>query len=390
MSLTSQLDGGALGAWFAGRFPGTERLAASITTAANRVDPVPPPPAEHHHTIDRAFTARAALLIDGSPPYSALQGLVTAGLASQDWAHRTAATFPSHRGLPPHHAKRAQDFRPTPTGWLDLKSPPTTSLITRHEPMLTEFFGRLVRYLDGHAPPGTLGTPNVEAGFARMCTLLASWATPNTNDALTALQATPNYTVDDLWDLPDEPTVLTLTALAERLRTHDTDRPLETWRAWGHDYAEPTGPATLKRADTGQAGTGLPAGVWGASTPTLVPHWATADLLIGTHLIDVHAADPTTNPTAIAHWLWRLAAYTWLDTANHYRARTVGLYLAAHGLHITWDATTFTQALLASPKGTEAARKDFLTQARKIIKTEGATPPPTPGLKVPIPWRPRP
>jgi hypothetical protein len=138
------------------------------------------------------------------------------------------------------------------------------------------------------------------------------------------------------------------------------------WRGWGRDYAEPVGPAALKRADTGQAGTGLPAGVWGVSAPEVVHDWAGADLLVGSR---------------------RLAACAWLDTADRYRARSVGLYLARHGLHVTWDGTTFTQALLGSAKGVETARREFLAVARKVITAEGALPP-TAGRRVPaIPWR---
>jgi hypothetical protein len=398
VSLTSQLDGGALGAWFASRFPGTERLAQSITATALRVEPVRPAgPVEPGHwaEVGGAFGARLALLVDGAPPYRALLGLVRAGLVSREWADRTAAAFPSHRGLDPDRAARGLELRPAPGGWVDLAGPVLGPPSTRHEPVLTEFFGRLVGYLDGHAPPGILGTPNVEAGFSRMCTLLTGWEAAYRSAELPAelaeLHARGDYTVDDLWDLPEEAVVVELADLAERLRQHQgdpRDRPLELWRGWGHDYAEPAGPAALKRADTGQAGSGLPAGVWGVSAPVLVHHWADADLLIGSRLLDVKTVVRADEPDRVARWLWQLAAYTWLDTTDRYRVRAVGLYLARHGLHVTWDATTFAQALLGSTKGVESARKEFLEIARKVITAEGAQPPsPNGGRKVPIPWR---
>jgi hypothetical protein len=248
--------------------------------------------------------------------------------------------------------------------------------------VLTEFFARLVGYLDEHAPPGVLGTPNIEAGFARVTWLLAGWAA----DRPAALQARADCTVDDLWDFADQPVVAELLALAERLRPPDGDpthRPLELWRGWGRDYAEPAGPAALKRADTGQVGTGLPAGVWGVSVPEVVHDWAGADLLVGSRLLAVETA---VDADRVARGLWRLAACTWLDTTDRYRVRSVGLYLARHGLHVTWDGTTFVQALLGSPKGAEAARREFLDVARKVITAEGAQPPTT-GRRTP--WRSR-
>ncbi|MCS7475497.1 hypothetical protein ACFFQW_15125 [Umezawaea endophytica] len=390
MTLTSQLDDGALGTWFAGRFPGTGRLVESIATAALRVEPVrsaDPAGPGHRVAVDGAFRARLALLVDGAPPYGALFGLVRAGLVSREWADRTAASFPSHRGLDAGRAARGLAWRPTPGGWVDLDGPVPRSSPTRHEPVLSEFFGRLVRYLDGHAAAGILGTPNVEAGFARMCVLLAGWASAELPVALLELHARQDYAVDDLWDLPEEAVVVELAAVAERLRQTDgdpRDRPLELWRGWGHDYAEPAGPAALKRADTGQAGSGLPAGVWGVSAPVLVPRWAEADLLIGSRLLDVRT--DTDDPDRLARGLWRLAAHTWLDTTDRYRVQAVGFYLARHGLHVTWDATTFTHALLGSAKGADAARKEFRRIAREVITAEGGHPPRT-GLKVP--WRSR-
>ncbi|HEX6341063.1 hypothetical protein [Umezawaea sp.] len=392
MSLTSQLDGGALGTWFAGRFPGTERLARSITTAARRIEPVRPAgPVEpdHRTEVAGAFRARLALLVDGAPPYRALHGLVRAGLVSREWADRTAAAFPSHRGLDRDRAARGLELRPAPGGWVDLAGQEGGRPPTRHEPVLAEFFGRLVGYLDGHARAGVLGTPNVEAGFARMCALLAAWGSADLPERLLALHAREDYSVDDLWDLPAEAVVVELVELAERLRVHESDpreRPLELWRRWGRDYAEPAGPAALRRATTGPLDDGLPAGVWGVSAPVLVPRWAEADLLVGSRLLDVEAVADVDEPERVARWLWRLAAYTWLDTTDRYRVRVVGLYLARHGLHVTWDATTFTQALLDSPRGVDSARREFLRIVRGTITAEGARPPHG-GRKVPIPWR---
>lgn len=387
MSLTSQLvPGRELHAWFADRFPGTQRLAGSIAAAVRDVAPVRPAgrvDVHHWAAVGGAFGARLALLIDAAPPYDALYGLVRAGLVSREWADRTAATFPSHRGLDAARAARGLAIRPTPTGWIDLAGPADGPEPSHHERVLGEFFARLVDYLDQYAPAGTLGTPGVEAGLARVCWLLAGWESDYRSAELPVdlaeLHRLPGYTVDDLRALPDEDVVAELVELAGRLRHHPRDphdRSLELWKTWSQ--AEP-GDRTVLRG-----------GALGVSAPVLVHHWADADLLIGSHLLDVKTVVRADDPAKVSRWLWQLLAYAWLDTADRYRVGVVGLYLARHGVHVSWGSTTFAQALLNSTRGVERAHREFLDIVSRVITAEGGQPPPASAggrrLRDTIPW----
>ncbi|MFE2755670.1 hypothetical protein ACFXGA_27085 [Actinosynnema sp. NPDC059335] len=388
MSLTSQLaPGQPLHTWFAEKFPGTQRLAGSIAAAVRDVAPVRPAgrvDARHWAAVGGAFGARLALLTDAAPPYYALYGLVRAGLVSREWADRTAATFPSHRGLDPERAARGLEIRPTPTGWIDLAGPADGPSQTHHERVLSEFFARLVAYLDQHAPAGKLGTTGVETGLARVCWLLAGWESAYRSAELPVelaeLHRLPGYTVDDLRALPDEAVVAELVELASRLRHHPRDprdRPLELWNTWSRDHP---GDRTV-----------LQGGALGVSAPVLVHHWADADLLIGSHLLDVKTVVRADDPAKTSRWLWQLLAYAWLDTTDRYRIGVVGLYLARHGVHVSWGTTTFEQALLGSTRGVDQAHAEFVDLASRVIAAEGAQPPPPLAsrrrLRDRIPWR---
>lgn len=48
--------------------------------------------------------------------------------------------------------------------------------------------------------------------------------------------------------------------------------------------------------------------------------------------------------------------YAWLDPADRYRVRDVGLYLARYGALITWPLPDLTAALLATPDRPDRGR----------------------------------
>jgi hypothetical protein len=79
----------------------------------------------------------------------------------------------------------------------------------------------------------------------------------------------------------------------------------------------------------------------------------------------------TSDAERSTRWLWQLIAYAWLDTADRYRIRNVGLYLARHGALITWDVNELADRLLSGRDRT-AARQEFRAVARKVIAREGA------------------
>ncbi len=71
-------------------------------------------------------------------------------------------------------------------------------------------------------------------------------------------------------------------------------------------------------------------------------------------LLDVKTVVSVRDPDRVGRWLWQLLSYAWLDTADHYRIRAVGLYLARHGVLLPWRAAELATALLGSPA--ESAR----------------------------------
>lgn len=366
MSLTTQLHGGALAAWCAANLPGTERLAAEVTVRARQYRPVRPDgqvPAEHWAAIGGAFGQRLAFLVQQAPPYYSLYGLVRAGIVSRPWADVTASMFPTHAGLPAELAAKALELRPTPNGWADLGEPmPTGVLDATDEPVLSEFFARLLGYLGEHAPTGQLGGRGVEAGLARACAVLSGWEDAYRSATLPAelleLHRRGGYSVDQLRAAVPEDHVAELVALVEQMRT--------------------TGALEKLRRTAGDPPAGQPLGTAG---PVIVNHWADGDLITGRTLWDVKTVVRTDNTERTARWLWQLLAYAWLDTADTWGIRSVGLYLARHGALVSWPLSRFT-ATITGGRDVDAVREEFLTVAARAVAEEGAEPP--------GPWQQRP
>lgn len=93
-------------------------------------------------------------------------------------------------------------------------------------------------------------------------------------------------------------------------------------------------------------------------------------------LLDVKAVIRTDDVQRTARWLWQLLGYAWLDTGDRWRVRSVGLYLARHGVLMTWPVAELTARLLGViPPGRGAiarARDEFLTLAERVLTAEGA------------------
>lgn len=366
MSLTTQLHGGALAAWCVENLPGTERLAAEVTAAARRHRPVRPTgqvPVEHWAAIGGAFGQRLAFLVQQAPPYYALYGLVRAGIASRPWADVTASMFATHAGLPKELAARALELRPTPDGWADLGQAVGNGVLeTPDELVISEFFARLLGYLREHVPTGQLAGRGAEAGVARACAVLSGWEdayrSASLPPELLAVHQSGRYTVDELRATVPEHHVTELVALAEQMRN--------------------TGAVDQLRRTAGAPPPGQPLGIAG---PVIVNHWADGDLITGHTLWDVKTVVRVDHPERLARWLWQLLAYSWLDTADTWGIRSVGLYLARHGALISWPLEKFAAALLDG-RPVASAREEFLTLAARAVAEEGAVPP--------GPWRPRP
>ena len=151
--------------------------------------------------------------------------------------------------------------------------------------------------------------------------------------------------------------------------------------------ARPHRSATLTHLAPGPAAPAALTGSGGISGPVFIEHWADGDLLIptpdtpaaaraGMALLDVKTVTSARDPERVARWLWQLLGYAWLDDADHYRIRAVGLYLARHGALITWPLDRFAAALLGEHQGRDvaAAATNFRRLAARVITTETGQP----------------
>lgn len=382
MSLTGQLRDGTLAAWCAATLTGTAELATEVAdraaTAAVATPPVRPRRVEspdHWAAIGGALGQRLAFATGHAPPYYALLGAHRAGLA--DWAtiQRAAARFPTHAGLDPDRAARANQLHPLPGGgWLDLDHAPTADRAGRatqgtRSGLLLDLVERLVAFLAKHAPPGHLAdTRGAEAVLARVCMVLTDCESAYRSGQLpsdaAARWADPATTAGDLLDAVPDHQVAELLDLTTRSHTSGLLTRLAP------------DPAT-------------PAGITG---PVLVEHWADADLLIpaenpatgptdgsaardnGWALLDVKTVLSTRDHDRVTRWLWQLLGYAWLDHSDAHRIRAVGLYLARHGALITWPLDQYAAALLDGAD-VPGARAEFRELAACCWAAESGRPP---------------
>jgi len=363
MSLTTQLYGGELAAWCADRFTGTAAVVALVDAATRGHRPVRPAgQVDGHHwaAIGGALGLRLAALVEPSPPYYALYGLVRAGLVSQEWAEAQAGEWPTHAQLPAAQRRRSLELRPSPSGWLDLGQPGSNGVAsTPGEPVLADLMERTRRYIAEHAPAGQLGTPGAEAALARVFWVLSAfedvYRTGEAAAVLHELFGSAVPTVDAMRAAAPEPAVAELVELARQLHT--------------------TGSVAQLRRLAGNPATGRPLG---HAAPVFVHHWADGDLLISdgraSTLLDVKTVIRTDNAERTARWLWQLLGYAWLDITDRWRIRTVGLYLARHGVLVTWSTDELAARLLGEHRGRqrEQARAEFLAAAERVITAEGA------------------
>lgn len=368
MSLTTQLHGGDLGTWCRRHFTGTAAAAARVDAAACTARPVRPAgrvDGRHWAEIGGAFGLRLAALVEPAPPYYALYGLVRGNLASRQWADEQAALWPTHAVLDAEQRRRALELRPSPTGWLELERPAGSSEPPKpEEPVLADLLERLRRYLAEHAPTGRLGTPGAEAALARVFWLVSAF-----EDVYRSAGTSAPEVLHELFG-PTPPTVEQMRAAAAEpvvAELVDLTRQLET-----------SGSLAQLRRLAGSPAAGRPLG---HAAPTFVHHWADGDLLISdgraSTLLDVKTVIRTDKAERTASWLHQLLGYAWLDVADRWRIRTVGLYLARHGVLVTWPVDELADQLLENTallrgRRRQQARSQFLATAERVIVAEGA------------------
>ncbi|MGW4485365.1 hypothetical protein ACWEOE_16190 [Amycolatopsis sp. NPDC004368] len=373
MSLTSELADPAsvLTKWCARVFTGTPAVAAQVEAAVQDVRPVRPATRDvsrrHWAEIGGAFGQRVADLVQPAPPYYALLGLVAAQWATGAWAHRQAAGYPTHRGLPAEFRARALGVRPAATTWLDLGDQ-LGRAVAEPAPWVadawTEFFARARAYSERHAPPGTLGPPGVEAGLARTNWVVSAcedvYRSGAIDPALARIVDGGGASVDGLRGLASEAQVSELAEIAKRL--HERGALWELRRRGGNP---PEGEQL------------------GIAGPTIVPGWADGDVLLGAidpaggigegsaTLLDVKTVVGVRDPDRVGRWLWQLLLYAWLDVGDLYRIRDVGLLLARHGTVVTWPVEQFEQELLGTADVIEFRRDEARELVGAILASAG-------------------
>jgi hypothetical protein len=183
----------------------------------------------------------------------------------------------------------------------------------------------------------------------RACWVLSAW-----EDGYRCGRLDIDYMTQDIGQLlalADESVITELVALSTRAHT--------------------SGALTQLRHLARNPAAGEPLGIAG---PVFVPHWADGDLVIGETLIDVKTIASVRDTHRITQWLHQLLGYAWLDGHDRYGIHDVGLYLARHGVLLTWPLQRFAHTLTGTTDPVDLARNrnEFERVAARVIQAEGA------------------
>jgi hypothetical protein len=366
VSLTSQLYAGPLGDWCADVLAGTAQLVDQVQAAGRGRAPVRPTGdvgPDHWATVGGAFGQRLAFLVAHEPPYAALLGAARAGLVGDPGIDNAALHFPSHHGLTSDEQLRATELRPTPTGWVDLRTERSQSPwgLPPHgngDGVIEELLSSVAFRLED-APPGQLAdTREAEADLARACYVFAGWEAAYRGGVLPPQLAGPYRAGVSLREAKAAGERLLATAPAA------TVDELVTLSGRLHG----SGSLDQLRALAGHPPAGQPLGV---AAPLFVLHWAEGDVLVGDTLLDVKTVITLRDRARLARWLHQVLAYAWLDEADRYRIRRVGLYLARHGALLTWPLDEFAAELVGDRRpSVDYARREFVALAGYAIEQD--------------------
>ncbi|GAA1870005.1 hypothetical protein GCM10009772_50620 [Pseudonocardia alni subsp. carboxydivorans] len=351
--LTTALRAGALAAWCQQRLTGLDQVARDVARTAARA-PQPthsgPTPGADSQLVGGIVDARLAALVQPAPPYAALQGLLAGQLLSPDAAAGIALSFPSHRGLPDEVATMAHTLRPSPREWLQVPAPGATSTDPPWgDSVFPDLAARGHLFHREHAPCGHVATAGAERALARTYGVWAlaeaAYRSGRSPRALSAVAQHAPITTDVLRAAVPDGSVHEAAALVRALATSEN---LPTLRAWGAERL-PQGPGI------------------GYASPALIPHFADADLLVGSTLLDVKVSARADQPRRVRAWLQQVLGYAWLDISDRWGIRHVGLVLARQGLLVRWDLKSLTAAAFGAADplaGVEQFRRLCHTAAR--------------------------
>jgi hypothetical protein len=350
MSLVTQIRDGRLGAWFAEWLPGTGGLVAEVQRAVAGVAPVRPggrPDLKHYAMVGGALGLRVAQLVEPAPPYAAILGVQRAEVFGPERASQVAGLYPTHRQLDRLRGARAMWCRPVPGGWWDLGGP-VPSPDPGPEP------GPLMQFFAAHAgdrdATGRIGDEPEEARRAVAC-----WRLGELEEVYRAGRVTP---------------------AAEVLLGGGTPSPAEQMQRELVQLAL----LVTRSAATVRELAGYPPASQrlGHAAPLFVEHWAEGDVLLGPArhdqgytLLDVKAVTGAGDGGRVAHWLYQLLGYCWLDVTDRWRIRRAGLWFARHGVIVTWPVEQFIDRLLGCRGAADAARQVFLHQVASAIAEDG-------------------
>ncbi|WP_328339441.1 hypothetical protein [Micromonospora sp. NBC_00421] len=185
---------------------------------------------------------------------------------------------------------------------------------------------RIRRYFTEHSTVGVIGRAGVEAGLSRLCLLLARFEAglvPG-QGAIDGSIYRNILTVEGIHRSVPDDEVHELAGLVAKLPS-----------ALGDLLAE--------------ASSSL-----GVADPVFVADCAEGDLVIGDTLVSVSLG----GRSDMADRLRRLVAYAWLDIADVYRIRRLGIYLASSGTLMTWPVADLA-SLLLSGADPDTARAEY-------------------------------
>ncbi len=350
MSLASQLHYGALGGWCAASLAGTATLVDQVQAATVGHSPVRPPgdvvDRAHWAIIGGAFRHRLAFAVAHQPPHAAYLGAANAGLLGGPTLQRVFTRWPDFSDLGAH----------------PLDDQPGTS-----DALIASFTDQLIEYLAEHAPPGTIATTRrAEEILARACWVLTGWQAAYRSGALLPAMARAHEELP--WTPVQDDAESTRAAVDLLLLKTPVELTQELVSLAGR--LRGSGCLDQLRALAGNPPAGAALGV---TQPVFVPHWADGDVIVGDTLLDVKTVITLRDRDRIARWLYQLLGYAWLDsTADLYGIRNVGLYLARHGVLITWPLDYFQQILVDIPGCVPPARREFLSHAADVSALECA------------------
>jgi hypothetical protein len=88
-------------------------------------------------------------------------------------------------------------------------------------------------------------------------------------------------------------------------------------------------------------------------------------------LLDVKTIIRVDRLERTAQCLHQLVGYAWLDIRDRYRIRQVGLYLARHGVLLTWPLEELADRLLGGRMPCAEAQREFVRVAHRVLSAEG-------------------